>query len=89
MHLGQIVEQRQGQLRHLGRMRLGHPKPLAEGNRRYEEKFGYLFIVCATGKTAAEMLALLQQRLKNDPEHELAVAAGEQEKITRLRLEKL
>ncbi len=62
---------------------------LADGNRRYEARFGYIFIVCATGKTAEEMLALLRQRLGNDPETELRIAAGEQEKITRLRLEKL
>jgi 2-oxo-4-hydroxy-4-carboxy-5-ureidoimidazoline decarboxylase len=62
---------------------------LAEGNRRYRARFGHIFIVCATGKTAAEMLALLQERLDHDPEHELAIAAGEQEKITQLRLEKL
>jgi len=64
-------------------------RALAEGNRSYEEKFGHIFIVCATGKGADEMLALLQQRLQNDPGEELEVAAREQEKITRLRLEKL
>ena len=62
---------------------------LAEGNAAYEAKFGYIFIVCATGKTATEMLALLQQRLRNDPERELVIAGAEQMKITRLRLEKL
>jgi 2-oxo-4-hydroxy-4-carboxy-5-ureidoimidazoline decarboxylase len=62
---------------------------LAEGNRAYEERFGYIFIVCATGKSASEMLALLEARLGNAPEFELAVAASEQKKITRLRLEKL
>ena len=62
---------------------------LAEANRAYEEKFGYIFIVCATGKTAAEMLALLRSRLPNDPGIELRNAAEEQRKITRLRLEKL
>jgi 2-oxo-4-hydroxy-4-carboxy-5-ureidoimidazoline decarboxylase len=62
---------------------------LAEGNRAYEAKFGYLFIVCATGKTAEEMLALLHQRLGNTPEEELLNAANEQAKITRLRLDKL
>jgi 2-oxo-4-hydroxy-4-carboxy-5-ureidoimidazoline decarboxylase len=62
---------------------------LAQGNRAYETKFGYIFIVCATGKSAREMLALVQQRLKNDPEKELLIAAGEQSKITRLRLQKL
>jgi 2-oxo-4-hydroxy-4-carboxy-5-ureidoimidazoline decarboxylase len=62
---------------------------LADGNRQYEAKFGYIFIVCATGKTAAEMLAILRERLDNDPETELRIAAAEQAKITRLRLEKL
>jgi 2-oxo-4-hydroxy-4-carboxy-5-ureidoimidazoline decarboxylase len=62
---------------------------LAEGNAAYEARFGYIFIVCATGKRADEMLALLRARLPNDPESELAIAAGEQAKITRLRLEKL
>jgi 2-oxo-4-hydroxy-4-carboxy-5-ureidoimidazoline decarboxylase len=62
---------------------------LARGNREYEARFGYIFIVRATGKSADEMLALLQARLANDPATELAIAAGEQRKITRLRLEKL
>ncbi len=62
---------------------------LADGNRKYEEKFGYIFIVCATGKSAGEMLTLLTQRLKNLPDNELHIAAGEQSKITRLRLAKL
>ena len=59
---------------------------LAEGNRAYEERFGYIFIVCATGKTADEMLALLRARVANDPHTELLIAAGEQAKITELRL---
>lgn len=62
---------------------------LAEGNRLYEEKFGYIFIVCATGKTAAEMLEILNTRLPNTPEAELLIAAQEQHKITKIRLEKL
>ncbi|CAN5556962.1 2-oxo-4-hydroxy-4-carboxy-5-ureidoimidazoline decarboxylase [soil metagenome] len=62
---------------------------LAAGNKAYEEKFGYIFIVCATGKTAGEMLALLQERLYNPPEVEIKKAAVEQNKITHLRLEKL
>lgn len=62
---------------------------LAEGNRLYEEKFGYIFIVCATGKTAQEMLTLLEERLMNNPEKEMVIAAREQNKITTLRLEKL
>lgn len=62
---------------------------LAAGNTEYEQKFGYIFIVCATGKTADEMLALLQARLPNKPEDELLIAMSEQDKITRIRLEKL
>lgn len=62
---------------------------LAEANREYEEQFGHIFIVCATGKTAGEMLALLRARLPNDAATELRNAAEEQRKITRLRLEKL
>ena len=62
---------------------------LMEGNRVYEHKFGYIFIVCATGKPAEEMLGLLRTRLGNDPERELIIAMGEQEKITELRLKKL
>jgi 2-oxo-4-hydroxy-4-carboxy-5-ureidoimidazoline decarboxylase len=62
---------------------------LAEGNRRYEERFGYIYIVCATGRGAGEMLALLRHRLDHAPEDEIRVAAAEQAKITRLRLEKL
>lgn len=62
---------------------------LAAGNDEYERKFGYIFIVCATGKSADEMLALLQARLTNSPEDEILIAMGEQGKITRLRLEKL
>ena len=62
---------------------------LAEANRDYEDRFGYIFIVCASGKTAAEMLANLRERLSNDPDKELRVAAEEQRKITQLRLMKL
>jgi 2-oxo-4-hydroxy-4-carboxy-5-ureidoimidazoline decarboxylase len=62
---------------------------LAAANVAYERRFGFIFIVCATGKSAGEMLALLEARLPNPPERELAIAAGEQAKITRLRLEKL
>ena len=53
------------------------------------ERFGFIFIVCATGKSAAEMLALLRARLPNDPATESSIAAAEQAKITKLRLEKL
>ncbi|MEM1305813.1 MAG: 2-oxo-4-hydroxy-4-carboxy-5-ureidoimidazoline decarboxylase, partial [Planctomycetota bacterium] len=62
---------------------------LADGNTRYEDRFGYIFIVCASGKSAVEMLALLDARLDNDPAAELPIAAAEQRKITHLRLAKL
>ncbi len=62
---------------------------LERGNRAYLKRFGYVFIVCATGKSAPTLLALLTARLLNSPERELAVAAAEQAKITELRLEKL
>ena len=62
---------------------------LAEGNRRYEARFGYIFIVCATGKSAGEMVTLLEDRLQNEPDEDIGVAAEEQRKITRLRLAKL
>ncbi|MFL5304446.1 MAG: 2-oxo-4-hydroxy-4-carboxy-5-ureidoimidazoline decarboxylase [Polyangia bacterium] len=64
-------------------------RALLAANDRYVDRFGYIFIVCATGKSAAEMLRLLEARLDNDPRRELAIAAGEQARITRLRLEKL
>jgi len=62
---------------------------LAEGNRKYEERFGYIFIVSASGKSAEEMLGILTSRLENDPDEEIKIAADEQSKITRTRLEKL
>jgi 2-oxo-4-hydroxy-4-carboxy-5-ureidoimidazoline decarboxylase len=62
---------------------------LRQQNRAYRERFGYSFVVCATGKTAEEMLAILERRLGQAPDTELALAAVEQAKITRLRLEKV
>ena len=62
---------------------------LARLNRAYEEKFGFIFIVCATGKSTDEILALLEERLRNDAAAELRTAAAEQAKITELRLRKL
>jgi 2-oxo-4-hydroxy-4-carboxy-5-ureidoimidazoline decarboxylase len=62
---------------------------LAKANEAYEKKFGYIFIVCATGKSADEMLGMLQSRLQNSPDEEIEIAADEQNKITKLRLEKL
>jgi 2-oxo-4-hydroxy-4-carboxy-5-ureidoimidazoline decarboxylase len=62
---------------------------LARANRDYETRFGYIFIVCATGRSAEEMLAILDRRLANPPGEELRIAAAEQWKITRLRMAKL
>lgn len=62
---------------------------LAGANRLYEAKFGFIFIVCATGKTAGEMLAICHARLGNSAETELQIAAGEQRQITEIRLGKL
>ena len=59
---------------------------LAELNGAYEKKFGYIFIVCAAGKSAEEMLEILRARIENDPDRELRTAAEEQAKITALRL---
>ncbi|MEO8380263.1 MAG: allantoicase [Acidobacteriota bacterium] len=64
-------------------------RALAEGNRAYEEKFGFVFLICATGKGAEEILANLQARLPNDRATEMRNAAAEQRKIIALRLEKL
>jgi len=64
-------------------------KALAQGNTDYKEKFGFIFIVCASGKSANEMLKLLLARLPNTRKQELINAAEEQRKITQLRLEKL
>jgi OHCU decarboxylase len=62
---------------------------LAEANRRYETKFGHIYIICATGKTADELLAILKERLQNNADKELRVAAEEQRRITHLRLQKV
>lgn len=62
---------------------------LAKANAVYAEKFGFIFIICATGKTADEMLRLLLDRIKNTKEEELNIAMGEQHKITVLRLKKI
>ena len=62
---------------------------LAQGNNDYYEKNGFIFIVCASGKSAAEMLGLLEQRLPNSRDQELLNAAAEQAKITAIRINKL
>lgn len=59
---------------------------LAKANNDYFDRFGFIFIVCATGKSAGEMLAMLLSRLQNDRDTELRAAAEEQAKITALRL---
>ncbi len=64
-------------------------RKLAELNTQYEERFGFIFIVCATGKSAEEMLEILESRIDNGYQEELKIAMGEQHKITTLRLKKL
>jgi len=62
---------------------------LAVANREYYEKFGFIFIVCATGKSAEEMLEHCRVRISNERETEIAIARSEQQKITEIRLKKL
>jgi 2-oxo-4-hydroxy-4-carboxy-5-ureidoimidazoline decarboxylase len=64
-------------------------KELADYNHRYVEKFGFIFIICATGKSAAAMLKSLKDRIGNQREQEIRIASEEQIKITCLRLKKL
>jgi 2-oxo-4-hydroxy-4-carboxy-5-ureidoimidazoline decarboxylase len=67
----------------------GLRRALAAGNAEYERRFGQVFLICATGRSGAEILAELRRRLAHAPDVELREAAGEQLKITRLRLERL
>jgi 2-oxo-4-hydroxy-4-carboxy-5-ureidoimidazoline decarboxylase len=62
---------------------------LAAANREYEARFGHRFVVFASGRSGEDLLAALELRMENDPEDELRIAAGEQARITRLRLERL
>jgi OHCU decarboxylase len=62
---------------------------IVEDNRRYEDRFGHVFLIAAHGRSAEEILQSLRRRMANDPETELSIAAAEQRKITRLRLEQL
>ena len=62
---------------------------LANENAAYRQKFGHIFIVCASGQTAEQMLTKLRARMTNDPATEIRIAAGEQAKITELRLDAL
>lgn len=74
------------------RAREGAPAVLTElamANAEYENRFGHVFLICATGRSAAEILQQARERLQNDPDRELRVAAEEQRRITHLRLRKL
>lgn len=62
---------------------------LAEGNRAYEKRFGHIYLVCAAGHSAPELLAILRDRLRNDPGTERQVVRGELRKINELRLTRL
>jgi OHCU decarboxylase len=62
---------------------------LASVNAEYEERFGHVFLICATGKSADEILANARSRLHNEPDDEMRVAGEEQRRITHLRLRKL
>jgi OHCU decarboxylase len=64
-------------------------RALEAGNRAYEARFGHIYLVCAAGRGAGDLLSDLRRRLANDPAQELRIAAGEQAKITALRLERL
>ena len=82
----QFAAAEQGSISHASEQTL---KLLADANKKYEDKFGYIFIVCATGKSPEEMLDILNARLNNSPEEEIRNAMDEQSKIIKLRLEKL
>lgn len=89
---GQTAREKQWSVREqagLGTASDATRRALAEGNLAYEARFGHIYLVCAAGKSGEELLAILSQRLANDPETEMRVAAEEQRKITHLRLEKL
>lgn len=67
----------------------GDSAKIRSGNEIYEERFGHVFLICATGKSSSEILADLELRLKNAPDREFEIACLEQVKIMRLRMEKL
>lgn len=62
---------------------------LIEANAEYEKRFGFIFIICANGRSAEDILAAVRERASNEPDAEIFIAAREQQQITRLRLEKL
>ncbi len=67
----------------------GERAALAAANAAYEARFGYICIICATGLSVSDIIVLTEERLRNEPDEELPVAAEEQRRITRLRLLKL
>jgi OHCU decarboxylase len=79
-------EQEQSGVRSAGKQTT---EELSELNRKYQDKFGYIFVVCAAGKSSDQVLSILRERLRNDEQKELRIAATEQAQITKLRLEKL
>jgi len=81
-----FAEDEQSSVKHASEQVL---QSLAQANAAYEKKFGYIFIVSAEGKSAEEMLGMLRSRLQNTSEEEIEIAMEEQNKIIRLRLEKL
>jgi len=85
-HSPQSSEREQRLVRHASEQTLA---ALAEENRRYEARFGHVFLIAASGRTGDEVLEALRRRIGNDPGTELVVAAGEHRTITRLRLERL
>lgn len=64
-------------------------RALREGNEEYERRFGHVYLVCASGRSGAELLEILRSRLDNDPETEMRIVADELRKIARLRLAKV
>jgi OHCU decarboxylase len=86
---GQAQRWSQQEQSEAGRASLQVRNALQRRNQEYHERFGYIFIVRASGKSAEEMLAMLTERLRNDRARELEIAAAEQKKITELRLQKL
>lgn len=85
-HTADLSQREQSGMQHA---QAGVRAALAEGNIAYEERFGHVFLICATGRTPDELLVALQTRLTNDPETELRIAADEQARITELRLKGL
>ncbi|MBA2458669.1 MAG: 2-oxo-4-hydroxy-4-carboxy-5-ureidoimidazoline decarboxylase [Gemmatimonadales bacterium] len=78
-----------GEQRAVAQSGAGTRAALADASRAYERRFGRIYLVCAAGRSAEELLADMEARMNNDPERERAVAAEEQRKITRLRLRAL